>query len=267
MEATHRPPFELSKWYLDAVDEAGDVFIGYRADLRWRPLSVAYGAVLTGGKHGPRTRATVRPGKEPGFLEGALAWEEPRLDVSASWRGAAQAISRTLIESPEGAVTWRCLMPSAESDVRIGSSVVRGPGYVEHLSMTLPPWRLPLDTLRWGRFLSPERSVVWIDWEREGCPPRTWVFVDGIEVRGEVSEEAVCFEGGELRLPARERLALRSGRLSYLLRNLPRSLRTSLAGRALGIEETKWRTRGLLALEGAAPAEGWAIHEIVRVNP
>ena len=66
--------------------------------------------------------------------------------------------------------------------------VLRGLGYAEHLSMTIPPWRLPIDTLRWGRFLSPERSVVWIDWQKEG-DGRTWIFVDGTEVRGEASRK------------------------------------------------------------------------------
>jgi hypothetical protein len=267
MRAPTRPPFELSKWYLDAVGESGDVFIGYRANLRWRALAASYAAALTGGADEPRTRSTLRPGKEPDFLEGALAWEEPRLGLSATWRPqSVREVRRVLYDVPEGAVVWRCLMPSAEAEVRDRSSVVRGPGYVEHLSMTLPPWRLPLDTLRWGRFLSPGRSVVWIDWERGGGPPKTWVFVDGDEARGEVSEEDVFFEGGRVRLPQRDRRCLRDGRLSHLLRNLPRALRTSLPGRALAVEETKWRTRGRLELLGAPPVEGWAIHEVVRMR-
>jgi hypothetical protein len=131
--------------------------------------------------------------------------------------------------------------------------------------MTVPPWRLPIDTLRWGRFLSPGRSVVWIDW-RNGSGGKTWVFLDGMEVQGGMSEEAVFFEGGRVDLPAPGRLVLRSGPLSHLLRNLPGSLRTSRPGRALSIYETKWRTRGCLELEGAPRVPGWAIHEVVRMK-
>jgi len=259
-----RPPFELSKWYVDAVGLSGDVFVGYRANLRWRRLSVAYASTLTGETDESWTRSTVRPGKEPDFLEGALAWDEPRLDVSATWRGTARPIVRTLHESPEGAVVWRCLMPSAKAIVSSRSSVLRGLGYAEHLSMTLAPWRLPIDTLLWGRFLSPERSVVWIDWRAESGPPRTWVFFDGRDVRGEVSEEDVFFEGGRVRLPQRDRLVLRSGRLSHLLRNLRFPGRLPIP--ALAIHETKWRTRGCLEIDGAPPVEGWAIHEVVRMK-
>lgn len=264
MEASPRPAFELSKWYLDAVSESGEVFIGYRANLRWRRLAISYASALTAGAREARTRSAVRPGKEPDFFEGALAWAEPKLAVAAAWRAAARPISRTLYESPEGAVQWHCRPPSARAEVACDGVVLRGFGYAEHLSMTLPPWRLPIDTLRWGRFLSPEHSVVWIDWEKNG-DDRTWIFLDGVEVRGEVSEEDVFFEGGRVDLPASGRLLLRSGRLSYLLRNLPLPL--SFSRRVLAIHETKWRTRGVLECAGGPAVEGWAIHEVVRFGP
>ncbi len=267
MGGERRPAFELSKWYLDAVGESGEVFIGYRADVAWRSLYAAYASALTGGDtREPRTRSTVRPEGEPGFLEGALSWESQRLGVAATWSGAPQQpLLRTLYESPDGAVVWRCLMPSASASIAFEGRLLSGLGYVERLSMTVPPWRLPLDVLRWGRFLTPAHSVVWIDWredhERDGW---TWIFVDGLEVRGETSDEAVLFEGGRVDLPAAGRLVLRDGRLSHLLRSLPRALRASLPGRALSIVETKWRTRGCLSLDRCPPAAGWAIHETVR---
>ena len=257
--------FSLDKWYLDAVSESGETFIGYRADLRWRRIGVSYAATLTGGAEPPRTRQTVRPGEEPDFSEGALAWEEPRLEASANWRGAARPIVRTLHESPEGGVLWSCLLPSADTEIRCGDATVRGLGYAERLTMTLPPWRLPIEALRWGRFLAGAHSVVWIDWRSKNRDDdRTWIFVDGAEVRGEVSEETVLFERGRVELPAAGRLVLRDGRLSRLLRNLPRSLRTCLPAGTLAMNETKWRTRGCLHLEGSASVAGWAIHEIIR---
>jgi hypothetical protein len=259
-ETSRLDRFCLSKWYLDAVGELGEVFIGYRAALRWRRVAVPYASILTADASGVRSAQTVRPGPEPDFLEGALAWTEPRLDVAATWRGSAHAIGRTLYESPEGTVVWNCVLPSAETESTCGKNVLHGLGYAEHLSMTIAPWRLPIDTLRWGRFLSTEHALVWIDWEcTEGR--RTWVFVDGTEVRGEVSEEGIFFEGGKLRLPMPGRLTLREGRLPHLLRNLP--LPRPLLLRAHAIHETKWRTRGVLERLGAPPSEGWAIHEIV----
>jgi hypothetical protein len=261
-----RDRFFLSKWYLDAVSESGEVFIGYRGALRWRTLEVSYAATLATGANGAGTRsaATIRPGSEPLLLEGDLAWREPKLDVSASWHGAAQPISRTLHESPRGAVVWRCLLPSATASIDRGGTVSRGRGYAEHLSMTIPPWRLPLDTLRWGRFLTEERSVVWIDWEsREGR--RTWVFVDGTEsVDARVSDDEIAFGDGRVILPADGRLTLRHGTLgSGALSGL--SSRWRLPARVLASRETKWRTRALLDAGAGAREAGWAIHEVVRM--
>ena len=268
MKEPSRPGrFCLSKWYLDAVGESGEVFIGYRAALQWRRVAVSYAATLTGGALESRTRSTMRSEEEPILRMGSLAWTSSALEVDGCWRQAAAPIERTLYASPEGAVVWRCLVPSAQAEVRSRSSILSGLGYVEHLSMTLPPWRLPIDTLRWGRFLSPEHSVVWIDWRREG-DDRTWIFVDGAEARcGRVSEEEIFFEGGRLRLPMPGRLTLRDGRLSHLLRSPSLPLRRSFDARALAIHETKWRTRGVLECSGAPPSEGWVIHEIVRLRP
>ncbi len=259
--------FSLSKWYLDAVSDAGEVFIGYRATVRWGRLGFPYASTLAAGAGEARTRATVKSEEEPILREGVLAWASSPLGVKGRWHALAAAkVARTLYESPEGSVSWRCVLPAARCELVRGGQSFSGLGYVEHLSSTLPPWKLPIDTLRWGRFLTEAHSVVWIDWrkETEGGPPRSWIFFDGREVRGEVSEESVFFEGGRVSLPASGRLVLRSGRLSYLLRNLPISLRTSPLARALAMHETKWRTRGCIELPGKPRAAGWAIHEIVR---
>ncbi len=266
LRVMERPRFCLSKWYLDAVSEDGDVFIGYHALLRWHRLKASYAATLTGEGDDARTRATVRFEEEPILRVGSLSWAAPVLGVAGTWESVtSREISRTLCESSEGSVSWRCVLPAARCELAHRGRTLRGLGYVEHLSSTLPPWKLPIDTLRWGRFLADAHSVVWIDWRRKtGADAKTWIFVDGREVHGEMSEETVFFEGGRVELPAQGRLVLREGGLSYLLRNLPRGLRTSLPTHGLAIHETKWRTRGCLELPGEAPAAGWAIHEIVR---
>ena len=61
---------------------------------------------------------------------------------------SAPPIHRRLFESADGIVDWTCEMPRART--RIGE--VCGDGYAEVLHMTVPPWKLPIDELRWGRF-------------------------------------------------------------------------------------------------------------------
>ena len=62
-------------------------------------------------------------------------------------------------------VRWRCLQPRSRATVNLASGkVVKGLGFLERLDMTLAPWKLPIQELRWGRFLSDRESLVWIDW-------------------------------------------------------------------------------------------------------
>ncbi len=65
--------------------------------------------------------------------------------------------------SDAGTVEWHCLMPRAR--VRIGKR--SGLRYAEHLNITVAPWKLPIRTLRWGRFATPSDWIVWIDWQGE----------------------------------------------------------------------------------------------------
>ena len=77
--------FRLEKWYLDAVTDAGDVAILYRASLAWGPFRLAYGASLrTAGPDEPIQRQTFRPGTEPAVNSGMVEWSCQELDVSGT---------------------------------------------------------------------------------------------------------------------------------------------------------------------------------------
>lgn len=77
-----------------------------------------------------------------------------------------QPVASTVYESADGRIDWECRQPAADARVRLaGGREITGLGYAERLRMTIPPWRLPLRTLRWGRFLAAGESWVWIDWQ------------------------------------------------------------------------------------------------------
>ena len=64
--------------------------------------------------------------------------------------------------------------PAAEVSVSLrGFAPLRGTGYAERILITIPPWRLPIRELRWGRWIgeAASRSVVWIDWRGESPAP------------------------------------------------------------------------------------------------
>lgn len=257
--------FSLSKWYLDVVGPRGDAWIGYWALLRWRGVTLRYACTLAAGVgESPARQSTTLRAAEPPRREGdRVTWTCAPLEVEARWQGIDPPIEASLFESGEGGVSWRCWQPRGRATVRLNEHVVSGLGYVEEIELTLPPWRLPLSELRWGRFLGDEDSVVWIDWR--GTSPARHVFVNGARAAASRLDEAgLGFDGGELSLiPGR---VLRGGALgSTALSMIPK--RAELFPlHWLMAEETKWLSPGILTSAANGPRPGWAIHEIVTLG-
>ncbi|HME56978.1 MAG TPA: hypothetical protein VKF63_01465 [Terracidiphilus sp.] len=111
----------------------------------------------------------------------------------------------------------------------------------------------------WGRFVSPEESLAWVDWQGEYCTSFA-VHNGNVCETLSVSDAEVTIPGATLRME--ESFPLRAGRLGATVisgapamgKLLPRSLRN--------IEEQKWRSRGILDTQDGS-SHGWVIHEVV----
>jgi hypothetical protein len=255
--------FSFTKWYLDCVDADGRSVILYWAALAWRGLALTWHSVLL---HEPGRQAVQRTSlvrvAAPRRRPGAIAWRAPALGCMVSASPRQESFAIRLLDGGRGAVDWHCEAPAAETSVEVaGHAPIRGPGYAERLVLTLAPWRLPIDELRWGRWIAADasRSVVWIDWR--GARPATWIFVDGVpQPPAEVTEEGVCAGDASLELEARQPLPARS------LRDLIGSiapLRAMVPASLLALREIKWRSAGTLLAAGKPPLSGWAVHELV----
>jgi len=254
--------FSLRKWYLDCVGDSGDLCIVYRAELRIAGAQVSTASLLRfDDQGGLRSRWTMRPGAEPAG-EDVLSWEAPALQLSARFERRDAASAATLLEGPDGNVRWTCTHPRAAVEMRLAGEVLRGSGYAELLELTIPPWKLPIDELRWGRLLTASHGVVWIDWR--GSHPQRLVVVDGRPVTGVVEDRAL--RGGGAEAVLHDPRVLRSGRIGETVLSAVPGLERLIPGRILGLEETKWRSRGTLQM-GSCKEEGWAIHELVRWPP
>jgi len=254
--------FSLSKWYLDCVGESGDAAILYRASLRWGVLRLQYGAALVGPSTGkPTHRYTLRPESEPiAAADGTINWSCERLGARGTWTRRASPIKRTLLNGDQGGIDWHCLCPRADAVVQIGEHVVRGSGYVEHLTMTLKPWQLPLDELRWGRFLSPDDAMVWIGWG--GASPRTWAWVNGSEARdATITAHGVEMPSHGVALTVGGGRVLRTGQLAKTALQ-PLRAAAVLIPRWRRASETKWVARGTVTSPHRM-INGWVVHEVV----
>jgi hypothetical protein len=252
--------FHLNKWYMDCVGADGHAVILYAATLRWGPLRLNFGATIVAINGVISERATMRVFRPPRLNGGLLEWRYDRLGVEGSWRSIDPAVRSVLLRDPHGDVGWFCEIPRGEARIKLGDGrEVRGLGYAERLELTLRPWRLPIEQLRWGRVLTPENSVVWIQWL--GPEPRLLIAHNGRQVAGrDVTDDGVMWEGGSVELCESE--VLRRGKLGETV--LARAPVRWITPRAVrGMSECKWLSRGRVRLDAGGGGEGWAIHEVV----
>lgn len=250
--------FSLRKWYLDCVSDEGEVVIAYQAELRFKSVALHFASLLhQQGQQPARVRSTLRRCAVPAATGATLLWEAPALEVAGAWQGLAPAFATTLFEDAGRTVQWRCEQPRSRASIRLPSGrAVEGFGYAEQLAMTVPPWRLPIDKLRWGRFAAARTGLVWIEWQ--GPHPLRVALLDGVPVElGSAGEDRV--DAGPSSLSLSAPTVLRSGRIGQTALSGIAGLRQSFPLRILRLEETKWRSRGTLGSD-----EGWAIHEVVR---
>lgn len=250
--------FELEKYYLDCVTPEGGVFLGYWGRARYRGVALEYASALADSG----ARYSLRRGQAPREQDGALRWEAPALEVSGEWRAREQPVASTVYESAAGRIDWECRQPAADARVRLaGGREIAGLGYAERLRMTIPPWRLPLRTLRWGRFLTEGECWVWIDWQ--GPHVARFAFRNGGAIALDAVEDG-GLRAAEAHLRFDRGRVLRSGELGATALAALRGVRRALPRGVFAIQEHKWLSRAVLTEPGRAPREGWAIHEVVQ---
>ncbi|MBS0029956.1 hypothetical protein ACTJJ0_20955 [Chitinophaga sp. 22321] len=251
--------FHLSKWYLDTIDEKGDAVIYYIAHLRWKNLNLYYYNRLsyTAGK-GVENKIRLKRVPIPEWEGTTLRWSHA-MEV-AEWQAQIPPVREILLYSEKGHIEWNCLLPHGRTTLTEGNRKIEGLGYAEQLNMTLLPWKFDIGELYWGRFLSSEHSIIWIEWR--GPIPKFLVFHNGRRYdSGVVSETAVSFDG--FRLIFSEQQVLRNGSLWQTLFSCFPWFKQIFPLKILLTVECKWRSKGTLYTEEKELEKGWSIYEKV----
>ena len=167
--------FSLRKWYLDAADERGRVFIGYWATTSWKGLSLHFFQHLWIAQGGQlRSFGSFASSPEPQWQEeGVLRWPLPGL--RGEWHASrVQGLSEQLLADQQGGIRWVCHQPKAWAKVDGREGSLEGWGYTECIEISIPPWKLPIKTLYWGRCHSASHYLVWIKWEGPSHQSLLW---------------------------------------------------------------------------------------------
>lgn len=254
----------LRKWYLDVVDERGNAAIVYWARLGWSSLAVHQASTLVTLDGAVFDRSVPRIREAPRFEGEEIRWRCDALRVDGCWRRRCPGHERELLRRGRRAVLWSCAMPRAECTLSVGDCVINGLGYAEELTMTIAPWRLPIDELRWGRALADDVGVVWIDWT--GPRPLRLVLLDGKPVQTQpgdlLDDRAVSWPGGRLELAPRQ--TLRDAPIAEGALADSASIVRLAPHRILSAHETKWLSSAVLHVGSEPPRPALAIHEVVR---
>ena len=255
--------FSLTKWYLDCTSGDGRTAIGYFARLRWGAVSLTWQA-LNLWEHGAliAERSTLAPGATPRRDENGITWSARRLGCEFVVEPIGDPVHLRLFERADGSLDWTCEAPVANVTVRMAErSWTTGTGYVECIRMTIPPWRLPIRQLRWGRWIDDgtAHAVVWIEWR--GSEPRTWILVDGV-LAADADVEDASVAAGPTVLTLERECTLSARSLAEIVGRIA-PLRAIVPGSLMSLRQVKWRSRGALRRSGCPGSSGTAIHELV----
>lgn len=166
--------FLLEKTYLDLVDADGRSAVLYWCLLGWGPVRVGWhAATLHAPGRLPRHASSLAAAPRPAVDAGRISWRSDSIACEVQGTAMQPPLEAVLLPGDDG-LTWRCEAPSAQIRVSLAGQNISGIGYVERLELRRPPWLLPIDELRWGRWIADDgrRSVVWIDWR--GDHPCRW---------------------------------------------------------------------------------------------
>jgi len=234
--------FSLKKWYLDAADDQGNVFIGYWISLHWRALSLSgYQYLWHSPGEGVITQSEMTRQPEP-VWQGPdyLIWQNKNLN--ASWKSLAESIEKTII-SDRGEIEWHCLQPKAKSKIELPQFCFTGLGYAEYIKINYPIWNLPFKTLFWGRTHSENHYLVWLKMEESDNLNIVWY--DGKpDTSLVISDTQILGSGFSLELG--NNIPLRKGKfISTVLRPFENIVKL-FPKKTFIFDEQKWHNLGIL---------------------
>ena len=256
--------FVVDKWYLDLVTADGVVVVGYRLAVRWLAFDLQMASRLRAAP-GEATdeRSTPHETSTPNLAGGHLSWSAPTLGLRADYEALDPPIQCTLLDSPGGRIEWSCLLPRARASVVTGGVRHDGLGYAEHLRLTLPPWAFPFHTVRWGRHLSEQHALVWIEWDGEEVRRLAWL--DGVpQPAARVVPTGIDGLADGRGLRWRDGHDVTRRRVGSTVAAVTPSLGAMVAGRLGSMQEHKQCARSwLVDARGLPLDDGWTIHEAV----
>lgn len=269
-----RNNFQLNKWFLDFIGPDGEIMIFYNAKLRWMMWEVPYASWLY---YDPRT-AMVKVQSKLSNVNSPninidtkeIVWSDDDFGIKGSWQNQANSIQARLYESNKGYLDWNCYQPKSKVELYLNNSEKRifGSGYAEELVMTITPWYLPMDELRWGHYYDDSNSVVWI--QMKGELEKKWLWINS-ELQNNVllADDMIKIPEKSIEISLKKLITLEAEKkisvvLNDLLKYIPKAFKKIIPSQFLSADEFKWFSNAVLHENNSKITNGVAIHEFVK---
>lgn len=229
----------LKKYYFDLISPDGTAMIVYSAQMQIGPINIPYGAVLL-QRHGENLLEFQRLSEAELVMHNdVIQVEHLGLSLHGTWEDGASLRPQVLYNSSDGMIRWECISLNARAEVHHGGDSYQGTGYVECTQITVPLWRLPMDKLYWGRWISDDAStgVTWIRWEG-GFPLSMAINEKGERFPASPMENGMRL--GETELLWNDKVVLRAGDVSDSVLGRLNALGGLLPSRIRKMRENKY---------------------------
>ena len=252
----------LEKLYLDCIDVTGNCFIIYQAKLEFCFIKVYYSEVIFSDTKGVKVVTTSLKKIREVLINDLLLFYNQFLQIKGSWKRTDHSLPLfSFRDSMNHELIWNCHHPKALTEIVYEENTYDGYGYAETLSLTIIPWILAIEELRWGRFLSDDYTIIWIDWT--GDFPQHKVFCNGIEYNDAVIEaDRINFGNGVFSLLFVDITVIRKRKLTTIFSKMP-LLKIIFNRQILNSTENKYKAKSILNLNKEITAHGWSLFEIV----
>ena len=265
-----RPDFYLNKWFLDVVGDNGETMIFYSAKLSWKGLSVHYASWINAHpESGLNVKSHFLNVQSPEINGRLITWQDSKFKISGSWKAKDEPVHARLFDSDEGYLDWNCLQPCSAVQLKIKDRTITGTGYVEQLILTAPPWHIPMNDLRWGRFHSLHDTIVWIELRKEY--KQQWLWLNGEKITNcSIEDHHISAADERFSLKLDRSVVLESEKKIFqvvqkLLRYLP-GFSKLMPSKFLMADSHKWVSKCEFQKDDNPATRGMAIHEWVNFN-
>ncbi len=255
--------FKLDKTYLDCIDSEGNCFIVYWAKLEYLFLNITYSGLIFSSRNGiTKEKSSFRLFPRP-VIQDKIKYSNPHTGVSGIWGKLDQSIISLLYSDPqENKILWDCHHPKAQVEITYENKTFSGYGYSETILLPIKPWELPIEELRWGRFLSENVTIVWIEWRYQH--PVNKLYYNGTLYEDAIfKENSIGFGQGKYKILMENPIVVREGKLGKIINSTP-WLKTFFNSKILQTVEIKYKSKTTFYEDRKTIEHGWSLYEVVK---